>query len=113
MGRPTSPKEMERRCVAFVVLVLSQRVYSYTLPTTRMILPSRTSVLRMEQAPDAFSTDCVHVFDADLGNGKQCQLALARVSDDRRAKLAFWRMIHEHESGSDASQMARAEAELK
>ena len=104
---------MARRCVAFVLLVLSQGAGCYTLPTTRARAPSRTPVLRMAQAPEPFSADCVHVFDANLGNGKQCQIALARVSDDRRAKLAFWRMICENEAGSDASKLARAQAELK
>ena len=105
--------KMERRSITFLVLVLSQQADSHILATTSAGLRSRTSILRMQQAPEPFSTDCVHVFDANLGNGKQCQLALTRVSDDRRAKLALWRMLYEHEAGSDASKLARAEAELR
>ena len=106
---------MAPRYVTFVVLVLSQQVDSCILPTARVpyALPSRASVLRMDQAPEPFSTDCVHVIDASLGNDRKCQLALTRVSDARRAKLAFWRMIYEHEAGSDATKLARAEAELR
>jgi len=100
-------RKMARSTCAIVVLVLSQRADS-------LIVPSRTSVPRMEQvAPEPFSTECVHVFDANLGPGNRGQLALARVSDERRAKLAFWRIIYEHEAASDANRLARAEAELR
>ena len=106
---------MAPRYITFVVLVLSQQVDSNILPTARVpyAIPSRASVLRMDQAPEPFSTDFVHVFDANLGDDRQCQLALTRVSDSRRAKLALWRMICEHEAGSDATKFARAEAELR
>ena len=96
------------RAVVFV-LGLSQ-CPAYILRTA---IPPRASVISMEQ-PGPFSTDCVHVLDATLGDGRPpCRLALMRVPDDRRATLALWRHAYEYELGGDAGRLARADAELR
>ena len=63
--------------------------------------------------PNGLDNDAVHVFNVGDG-GKPLKMALTQVSDEKRAQLAFWRFMYEHEAGNDdPSQLARVQAELR
>ena len=59
--------------------------------------------------------DTVHYFNVghDAKNDKPVQMALTQVSDEKRAVLAYWRFMYEHERGNDPDQVARAQMELR
>ena len=63
--------------------------------------------------PNGLDNDAVHVFNVG-DSGKPLKMALTQVSDEKRAQLAFWRFMYEHEAGNDdPSQLARVQAELR
>ena len=64
--------------------------------------------------PNGLDNDAVHVFNVGDIGGKPLKMALTQVSDEKRAQLAFWRFMYEHEAGNDdPSQLARVQAELR
>ena len=64
--------------------------------------------------PNGLDNDAVHVFNVGDIGGKPLKMALTQVSDEKRAQLAFWRFMYEHEAGNDdPSQLTRVQAELR
>ena len=56
----------------------------------------------------------MHVFNVGDIGGKPLKMALTQVSDEKRAQLAFWRFMYEHEADSDDPwPIGRVQAELR
>ena len=84
-------------------------------PVAHVAVPVMQGVDAAEDDSVPAVDDTVHVFNIghDSKSGEPLRMALTQVSNEKRAMLAFWRFMYEHEAGGDPNKLARAQAELR